>query len=128
MTVPTPTIQQFQSLPWSERRDALESVVLAEFRATLLMDDDEDLPLDESFFDLGFTSLRVTEIKQRLEDLLGCAISTNVLFNSPTVDQLMEHLTGGALGALFGVDEPATASGPAPYRALWNLTNATDQA
>ncbi len=107
MTELTPTIQHLRSLPWSERRDELESVVLAEFRATLLMDDDEDLPLTESYFDLGFTSLRITEIKQRLEDLLACEISTNLLFNTPTVERLMEHLTGDALAGLFRDEEPA---------------------
>jgi len=101
MTQSTPTIEQLQSLPWSERRDALESVVVEQFRATLLMDDDEDLPLDESYFELGFTSLRITEIKQRLEDLLGCEISTNLLFNTPTIEQLLEHLVDDGLPELF---------------------------
>jgi acyl carrier protein len=101
MTQSTPTIEQLQSLPWSERRDALESLVVDQFRATLLMDDDEDLPLDESYFELGFTSLRITEIKQRLEDLLGCEISTTMLFNTPTIEQLLEHLVEDGLAALF---------------------------
>jgi hypothetical protein len=110
MTEPTSTIQHLQSLPWSERHDALESVVVGEFRATLLMGEDEDLPLGESYFDLGFTSLRITEIKERLDDLLGCAISTNLLFNSPTVDRLLAHLTGDILAELFRDDEPAAGS------------------
>jgi acyl carrier protein len=101
MTQATPTIEQLLELPWSERRDALEGVVLAQFRATLLMDEDEDLPLDESYFELGFTSLRITEIKQRLEDLLGCEISTTLLFNTPTIEQLLEHLVEDGLPELF---------------------------
>jgi acyl carrier protein len=104
MTQLTPTIEELQSLPWSERRDALEGVVMAQFRATLLMDDDEDLPLDESYFELGFTSLRISEIKQRLEDLLGCEISTTLLFNTPTIEQLLEHLVEDGLPELFAED------------------------
>jgi acyl carrier protein len=97
----TPTIERLQDLPLSERADALEHLVVAEFKATLLMSDEEELPLDESYFDAGFTSLRITEIKERLETLLGCEISTNVLFNSPTVERLLEHLTGDVLPEIF---------------------------
>ncbi len=111
MTKSTPTIQHLRSLPWSERRDALVDVVVDQFRATLQMADDEDLPLDESYFDLGFTSLRITEIKQRLEDLLGCPVSTNLLFNTPTVDRLLAHLTEDGLAGLFRVDGPAPRVG-----------------
>lgn len=98
---PTPTVEMLRAYPRSERYDALEALVMAEFRATLLMSDDEQLDLDQSYFDAGFTSLRITEIKERLEALLGCDISTNVLFNSPTVERLLEHLTGEVLTELF---------------------------
>jgi acyl carrier protein len=97
----TSTIDRLQELPLSERYEALEELVVIEFKATLLMADDEDLPLDESFFDLGFTSLRIAEIKERLEALLGCGVSANVLFNSPTLERLIEHLTDGVLAHLF---------------------------
>jgi len=97
----TSTIERLQELPLSERYETLEELVVIEFRATLLMADDEDLPLDESFFDLGFTSLRIAEIKERLEALLGCGVSANVLFNSPTLERLIEHLTDGVLAHLF---------------------------
>jgi acyl carrier protein len=99
----TPTIERLEALPLSERDDALEQLVVAEFKATLLMSDDEELLLDESFFDAGFTSLRITEIKERLETLLGCEISTNLLFNSPTVERLLEHLTGDVLPEFFQI-------------------------
>jgi hypothetical protein len=99
----TPTIERLAALPLSEREDALEQLVVAEFKATLLMSDDEELLLDESFFDAGFTSLRITEIKERLETLLGCEISTNLLFNSPTVERLLEHLTCDVLPEFFEI-------------------------
>jgi acyl carrier protein len=83
--------------------------VVTEFRKTLLMTDDEDFPLSESFFDLGFTSLRVTEAKQRLEERLECSISSNVLFNNPTVEQLVEYLVNDVLAELLA--EPETPAG-----------------
>jgi len=66
--------------------------------------------VDGSFFDLGLTSLRLTEVKQRLETMLGCGINANVLFNRPTVSQLMEHLTGDVLAELFVTVEQARAA------------------
>ncbi len=68
-----------------------------------MMADDEDLPLDMSYFELGFTSLRITEIKERLEAQLGRKISTNVLFNSPTTERLISYLADEVLADLFGV-------------------------
>lgn len=65
------------------------------------MTDDEEFPLSESFFDMGFTSLRITEAKQRLEESLGCSISSTVLFNNPTVEQLVAYMTSDVLADLF---------------------------
>lgn len=95
------TIERLHELPLSERRDGLEELVVTEFKRTLMMTDDEDLPFDTSYFELGFTSLRITEIKERLETQLGCKISTNVLFNSPTMEQLISYLAEEVLGDLF---------------------------
>ncbi|GAA0665254.1 hypothetical protein GCM10010193_15840 [Kitasatospora atroaurantiaca] len=97
----TPTIEKLEALPRSERVDALESLVTAEFKDALFMDEDEELPFESPFFELGLTSLRLTEIKERLETLLGGEIDTNALFNSPTVAQLLIHLTSDVLPDLF---------------------------
>ena len=97
----TAAVANLLDVPLAERRDALADIVLAEFRATLLMTDAEELPLDGSYFDLGFTSLRITEIKDRLENLLGCDISANVLFNRPTVGHLLDHLADDVLREVF---------------------------
>jgi acyl carrier protein len=111
-----------RALPRAERRDALEAVVVEEFKSTLLMPEDEDLPVDQSFFDLGFTSLRITEAKQRLETLLGQPISANVLFNSPTVDELVDYLIAEVLADVLAPSEPSM---PVQRATLWdNVTEA----
>lgn len=97
----TPTIETLEELPRSERLEALEALVTTEFKVALFMDDDEELPLESPFFELGLTSLRLTEIKERLETLLGGEVDTNALFNSPTVAQLLHHLTSDVLPELF---------------------------
>lgn len=94
-------IERLQELPLSERREGLEELIVTEFKTTLMMADDEDLPFEMSYFELGFTSLRITEIKERLEAQLGRGISTNVLFNSPTMERLMSYLVDEVLSDLF---------------------------
>jgi acyl carrier protein len=95
-------IERLRELPFSERHDVLEELVVAEFKYTLMMTDEEDLPFDMSYFELGFTSLRITEIKERLETQFCCKISTNVLFNSPTVESLISYLADAVLVDLLG--------------------------
>lgn len=90
-------VEELRALPRSEQCEALEDLVVTEFKATLLMDDGEEFPVTETFFDLGFTSLLIADAKQRLEQLLGCSISATVLFNSPTVERLVEHLADDVL-------------------------------
>ncbi|MFF7097389.1 acyl carrier protein [Streptomyces rubradiris] len=101
MSEQAPAVEQLSSLPRSERSEFLESIVVAEFKDVLLMSGDEMFPTDQSYFSLGFTSLRVMEVKSRLENVLGCALSTTVLFNSPTIEKLVEYLEDEVLADLI---------------------------
>ncbi|KAB2343809.1 hypothetical protein F8566_33850 [Actinomadura rudentiformis] len=103
-------IERLHELPLSERREELEELVVTEFRTTLMMTDDEDLPFDMSYFELGFTSLGLTEIKERLETQLGRRVSTNVLFNSPTMERLLAYLADEVLADLFQGREATSRS------------------
>lgn len=108
----TPTVRQLQALARSERLEVLESLVATEFKSTLFMADDEDLPEDESFFDMGFTSLLMVEVKERLEGLFGRELSATVMFNSPTLEQLLEYLTTEVLADFFGESANEVAGTP----------------
>lgn len=91
--VPVATFaEQLDSLSAADRAQAVEDTVVAEFKAALFMAEDEELPLDVSFFELGLTSLMLTDVKQRLEILLGFGIGSSDLFNRPTVEQLVDYL------------------------------------
>jgi acyl carrier protein len=121
MNEATPTVEKLFALPRSERRDALQTLVVDEFKSTLLMPVDEELPVDESFFDLGFTSLRITEVKLRLETLLGRPISANVLFNNPTIDALVTYLMVEVLADIFGESESShIGAHPTRPSTLWD--------
>lgn len=98
----TLSIQQLAGTPFSERSGVLEALVVAEFRTTLLMQESDLLPLDESYFELGLTSLGAMEIRQRLEAALGCRIDSASLFNNPTVGRLLDYLRTDVLREFFG--------------------------
>jgi acyl carrier protein len=100
-----------QAAPRPQRAQLLADGVADEMRAVLQMAPNEALPADQSFFDLGFTSLGVEEMKQRLEERLACRIDAEVLFNHPTLGDLLDHLKRGPLAALF--DPPAAVAAPA---------------
>lgn len=87
---------ELRAMEHSERSDLLEELVVSRFRAALLMEEDEELELDVSYFDLGLTSLRLTEMRSELEALFGVDLDATVLFNRPTVEQLLDYL-GSAL-------------------------------
>lgn len=97
----TPTVDALRDLPRSERAEALTELLVTEFKRVLLMDCDEELPFEQSYFELGLTSLTLSDLKQRIEGLFGCELDANVLFDSPTVNRLLTHLTTEALAELF---------------------------
>ncbi|MEV7422214.1 MULTISPECIES: acyl carrier protein [unclassified Streptomyces] len=80
-------------MPLHERREIIEDLVVRELKSALLMTDEEELPLEAGFFDLGLTSLKMSEVKTILEQKLECEIPTTVLFRRPTPEQLIDHLT-----------------------------------
>lgn len=86
----TPSLAR--DVPRSERRDTITALVAAEFKAALLMADRDELPLDENYFDLGLTSLRLVEIRDRLEEMLERPVNVTLLFNRPTVRQTVDDL------------------------------------
>lgn len=88
----TAAVRNLLAMPGPERRTGIEAMIVAEFRASLCMGPDEPLPMDTPYFELGLTSLRLVEARKRLEGLLGITISSNVLFNRPTIAQLTAYL------------------------------------
>ena len=61
------------------------------------MSGDDELAVDANYFQLGMTSLRVMELKERLERELGCQLDAALLFSSPTVAALVDHITSQAV-------------------------------
>jgi hypothetical protein len=88
----TVAVQKLLAMPGPERQPGIEEMIMTEFRAALQMESDEPLPMDTPYFELGITSLSLVEARKRLEVLLGLPISSNVMFNQPTLAQLIAYL------------------------------------
>jgi aryl carrier-like protein len=101
LTLNTPWIQQLAEAPLSERGTMLEAVIVSEVRARLLMTAAEELPLDESMFALGLTSIGAAELQQRLEAVFGRRVDSSSLFNNPTISYLLAYLRADVLADLF---------------------------
>lgn len=109
---PAPWLQQLGAIPLSERAALLEALVSAEFKARLLMTDADELPLDESYFALGLTSLGATEVQERLQALIGRRIDSASLFNNPTVRHLLTFLRSEVLPEFFVAAALVQGGGP----------------
>lgn len=110
MTTPGPVARQLAELPRSERMDFLAGILEAQFKPALMMTEQDELSLDENYFELGLNSLSVVDIKSRLEELLGREIEMAPLFSQPTLRQLLDYLADEVLADLF---PSAEADGPA---------------
>lgn len=101
-----PALERLLRAPRSERRAVLEDLVSQEFKRALLMTERDVLPVDENYFELGLTSLRAAEVKERIEEQLQCELDTSLLFGLATVRQVVDHLASVVL--------PGAAATPPP--------------
>ncbi|MEU6084085.1 acyl carrier protein [Streptomyces sp. NPDC047108] len=101
-------------MPLSERRAALESLVVTEFKRELMMDETDVLPHHESYFELGLTSLGATDTRTRLEREIGRPMDSAHLFNNPTVGHLVDFLMTEVLPEFFTTGPEAAGDGPGP--------------
>jgi len=105
--VSTTAVELLRRLPMPDRRSELAAMVTAEFRAVLLMDPDEELSATESVFALGMSSVLMVQAQERLSALFGVDLSSAVLFNSCTVQQVTQYLATEVLAELFTEEQPA---------------------
>lgn len=110
-----PFAASLRRLPPAERREALQTMVIGEIKSALLMAEQDDVPLDANYFELGMSSLRVIGVKDRLQKEIGGGIDTSMFFNRPTVRQILDYLISEPLSDLFAgadaqsPDEPKTS-------------------
>ena len=80
------------------RQEYVEQLILAEFKHALMLDEADMIDPRASFFDLGLTSLKLEELKQRFETLFEVSIDASELFKHHSIEQfcaLMWRELGG---------------------------------
>ena len=83
--------QQLADAPPEKRRHLLEAHVEAQL-AQVLGIQLAELDWQTGFFDLGLDSLTALELKNGLQESLGCALPSTLTFDYPTVAALMDYL------------------------------------
>lgn len=81
-----------EALPPVRPRDLHELLDHVEQLVRSLLGSTSPVDLDAGFFDLGFDSLLVVELRGRLQRTLGVELSATVAFRYPTPRDLVDHL------------------------------------
>jgi aryl carrier-like protein len=74
----------------------------------------DDLPATGNLFDLGLTSQRAVEARERLQAALGCEIGISELFERPCVRDLVAALARGPVAELFGASAAGSVAPSVP--------------
>jgi myxalamid-type polyketide synthase MxaB len=85
-------LQQLTTVPMSERWDLLREHVKSQLAKVLGLNSGAQIDLQEGFADLGMDSLMAVELRNRLQDNLGCSIPSTLAFDYPTVEALVNYL------------------------------------
>ncbi|AYF31956.1 polyketide synthase [Micromonospora tulbaghiae] len=83
-----------------ERDEIMRNLVRTEAAAVLGYAGNEQLPVDVSFKDLGFTSVTAVELRQRLASATGLNLPATLVFDHPSVDAVTALLRRRITGEL----------------------------
>ncbi|MCA9212303.1 MAG: HAD-IIIC family phosphatase [Planctomycetales bacterium] len=90
-TLPRPSINE----PFVAPESVLEKDLAEIWKATLNV---SDVGVNDSFKELGGTSLHMVQLQSRIERELGCELSITELFSLPTISSQVAKLGGGQQG------------------------------
>jgi myxalamid-type polyketide synthase MxaB len=97
---------QLQAAPVEQRRSRLTEYLRGELARVLGIGPSE-VNLQKGFFDLGMDSLMAIELKNRLQNGLGCSIPSTLAFDYPTGEALADYLMEEALNLEFERPKPS---------------------
>jgi acyl carrier protein len=89
-----------------KRHGMLVAYVIAEVSQVLGLKANEPVPMDLGFFELGVDSLTAMELRNRFQGAFNCALPTTLMFNYPTLADLIGYIAESVLG--LGAEVPAT--------------------
>jgi myxalamid-type polyketide synthase MxaB len=101
--------ETLRSAPAEARGELLLEHVRGQVAAVLRLDDPDELDVARGFFTLGMDSLMAVELKNRLQTALGLPLPSTVVFDRPSIAQLVGFLER-ELGRATPAAAPAGAS------------------
>jgi acyl transferase domain-containing protein/acyl carrier protein len=84
---------KLKQLPSSEQYDFLLSYIKSQVGRILRINSPEQIQTGKRLFDLGINSLMSIELKNSLEVNLGHPLSSTLVYNYPTIEAIVDHLT-----------------------------------
>lgn len=85
-------LQQLATVPMSERWHLLREHIRSQLAKVLGLNSPEQIDLQQGFAELGMDSLMAVELRNRLQDNLGCSIPSTLAFDYPTVEALVSYI------------------------------------
>jgi acyl transferase domain-containing protein/acyl carrier protein len=109
-------VQRLAGMTDAERDTTLGELVRVAAAAVLGYDDDSAIELHRVFKDIGFDSLTAVDLRNRLSEATGLALSVTLVFDYPTPAALAGHLRTELMGVLDEAvaEIPARTAGAAP--------------
>jgi myxalamid-type polyketide synthase MxaB len=87
-------LKQLEASPVTEHRTILFNHVRAEIAQVLELKTPEQIQASQKLFDeLGIDSLMAVELKNRLQASLGRSLRSTLVFDYPTLESLVDHLS-----------------------------------
>ncbi|CAL9356448.1 SDR family NAD(P)-dependent oxidoreductase [Streptomyces sp. enrichment culture] len=115
-----PLAQRLSGLGSEEQRQRLLDLVREQVGIVLAHPAPRTIDVQRGLLDLGFDSLTVVELRNRLNTVTGMQLPSTLVFDHPTVQALAEHLRGELAGeaadpvqaALDALEAALSAAGP----------------
>ncbi|WP_435858438.1 type I polyketide synthase, partial [Streptomyces sparsogenes] len=110
--VTAPLRERLAGLAPAEREPRLREAVRAQVADVLGHDSGESVELRRRFLELGLDSVTAVELRNRLNAATGLRLPTTVVFDHPTVTDLVRHLGTELFGDDHGTADSADAAAP----------------
>jgi len=92
-------IENLEALDSEARRAALKAQIRQELVIVLNLDERDEIRDDQTFASLGLDSLTALELKNHLQQSVGCSLPPTIAFEHPTIAGMAEFLDALTLAA-----------------------------
>ncbi|MDY6949879.1 MAG: type I polyketide synthase [Thermodesulfobacteriota bacterium] len=89
----SPFVHRLEEAPAEDRHELLTAHIQAQIVRVMGLSSAEEIEPRQRLFDAGIDSLMAVELKNRLEATLGHHLRSTLLFDYPTVESLVNHLS-----------------------------------